>query len=133
MLHAHSLIVAPLVAAGQKIGYIQATYIEAIGLTERNLRQLESLTRQAAIAVQNIRQLETIEARAQRERTIREITERIQQAPDVQGVLQAAVREVSRAFGTSRSRIQFRAPRRYYEEEPSRPEAEAAEDDQEQA
>jgi len=69
------------------------------------------LTQQAAFGTQNRAQLLAIEARVNRERKIREITEQIQAAPDVQGVLQAAVRELGRAFGTSRNRIQFRLPR----------------------
>ena len=71
--------------------------------SEQDLRRLESLTQQAAIATQNRLQLLTIEARVNRERMIRQITEQIQSAPDVQGVLQAALRELGRAFGTSRN------------------------------
>jgi GAF domain-containing protein len=59
----------------------------------------------------NIRQLRATQARVQREQLIRQITGRIQEAPDVDGVLQTAIQELGRAFGTSRNRIQFRPPR----------------------
>ncbi|HOT90650.1 MAG TPA: GAF domain-containing protein [Anaerolineae bacterium] len=109
-LGARSMIFVPLVASGQKIGFLHALYPQSVAFSEQERRRLESLTQQAAIAAQNRLQLLTIEARVNRERMIREITEHIQAAPDVQGVLQAAVRELGRAFGTSRNRVQFRPP-----------------------
>jgi len=107
---AKTVILVPLVASGQRIGFVHAMYPQSMAFSEQERRRLESLTQQAAIATQNRLQLLTIEARVNRERMIREITERIQAAPDVQGVLQAAVRELGRAFGTPRNRIQFRSP-----------------------
>jgi len=107
---AKSIIFVPLIASGQRIGFLHAMYPEQVRFSDQERRRLESLTQQAAIAAQNRLQLLTIEARVNRERMIREITERIQAAPDVQGVLQAAVRELGRAFGTPRNIIQFRPP-----------------------
>lgn len=107
---AKTVVFVPLIASGQRIGFLHAMYPEQVRLSEQERRRLESLTQQAAIAAQNRLQLLTIEARVNRERMIREITERIQAAPDVQGVLQAAVRELGRAFGTPRNIIQFRPP-----------------------
>ncbi len=107
---AKSILFLPLIASGQRIGFLHAMYPEQVRFSEQERRRLESLTQQAAIAAQNRLQLLTIEARVNRERMIREITERIQAAPDVQGVLQAAVRELGRAFGTPRNIIQFRPP-----------------------
>ncbi|MGC9396524.1 MAG: GAF domain-containing protein [Anaerolineae bacterium] len=107
---AKSILFLPLIASGQRIGFLNAMYPEQVRFSDQERRRLESLTQQAAIAAQNRLQLLTIEARVNRERMIREITERIQAAPDVQGVLQAAVRELGRAFGTPRNIIQFRPP-----------------------
>jgi len=107
---AKSIIFVPLITSGQQIGYLTAMYPTVVRLSEQERRRLESLTQQAAIATQNRLQLLTIEARVNRERMIREITERIQAAPDVQGVLQTAVRELGHALGTSRNVIQFRLP-----------------------
>ena len=108
---AKTIIFVPLIAGGQKIGFLNALYPHPMQFTESDRRRLESLSQQAAIAAQNRLQLLTIEARGNRERMIRQITESIQAAPDVQGVLQAAVRELGSAFGTSRNWIQFRPPR----------------------
>ncbi len=109
-LGAASLILLPLVVGGQRIGYIHATYLERQTFTEKSRRQLGNLAQQAAIAVLNILQLSATEARVHREQLIRQITSRIQEAPDVEGVLQTAIRELGRAFSTSRNRIQFQRP-----------------------
>ncbi len=110
VLGAKSMALVPLVVAGQKIGYVNGIYPQRMKFAEHERRRLESLAQQAAIGVMNIRQLQAIEARARRERMIREITERIQAAPDVEGVLQVALREMGRALGAPRSRIQFQRP-----------------------
>jgi len=105
---ARGLVIMPLVVGGQRIGFLHADYSEPHTFTEAAQRRLETLAQQAAIAVLNIRQLQETEARVRREQLIRQITARIQESPDVEGVLQTAVQELGRAFGTSRSRIQFR-------------------------
>lgn len=110
LLGAKSMALVPLVVAGQKIGYLNAIYPQSTKFPEQERRRLASLAQQAAIGVLNIRQLQAIEARARRERMIREITERIQAAPDVDGVLQTALREMGRALGAPRSSVQFRRP-----------------------
>ncbi len=116
-----STIFVPLVAGRQWIGYVNAIYPEAHDFPASAVRRLVSLSGQAAVAIQNLRQLRTIEARARRERMIREITESIQAAPDVQGVLQTAVRELGRALGTPRNVVHFRPPAQLREqiEQPS--------------
>jgi GAF domain-containing protein len=113
---ATSTIFVPLIAGGQRIGYLNAIYPLPTTFPEEEMRRLTSLAGQAAIAVQNLNQLEAIQARARREQMIREITERIQRAPDVQGVLQTGLRELGRALGTSRNIVQFRPPQQAGEE-----------------
>jgi GAF domain-containing protein len=109
-MNAHSVVIVPLVVGRQRIGYLHADFATPQRFSEAGRRRLMNLSQQAAIAVLNIRQLRATQARVQREQLIREITGHIQEATDVQGVLQTAVRELGRAFGTSRNRIQFRPP-----------------------
>ncbi len=106
---AQSVIFVPLITGGACIGYLNAIYPLATTFPEEDMRRLTSLAGQAAVAIQNLSQLAAIRARARRERLIREITEQIQRAPDVQSVLQTGLRELGRAFGASRSVVQFRA------------------------
>ncbi len=113
----HSAVFVPLIAGGQRIGFLNALYVELTTFSEQEMRRLTSLAGQAAIGIQNIQQLRISEARARRERMIREITEQIQRAPDVEGVLRTGLRELGRAFGTSRSVVQFRQPSGLDEEE----------------
>ncbi|MBN1487807.1 MAG: GAF domain-containing protein [Anaerolineae bacterium] len=107
----NSTLFVPLVVANQWIGYLEAFYPEPFSISERANRQLMTLAQQAAVVIQNIYQLRVTQARARREQTIREIVGQIQSAPDVQGVLQAAVRELGRAFGTPRNFVQLQLKR----------------------
>jgi GAF domain-containing protein len=109
-MHANSVVIVPLLVGGQRIGYLHADYAVAQRFPEAARRRLINLSQQAAIAVLNIRQLRATQARVQREQLIRQITGHIQEASDVRGVLQTAVRELGRAFATPRTRIQFRPP-----------------------
>jgi GAF domain-containing protein/HAMP domain-containing protein len=111
-LGAQSVILVPLVVGGQRVGYLHATYPERQSFSSQDRRQLASLSQQAAIAVVNIQQLRATEARVRREQLIRQISSRIQEAPDVEGVLQSTIRELGRAFSTSRNKIQFQMPKR---------------------
>jgi GAF domain-containing protein/HAMP domain-containing protein len=112
VMGAKSVVIVPLVVGGQRLGYLHANYDHVQTFSEDQRRRLGSLAQQAAIVVMNIRQLRATQARVRREQLIRQITGRIQEAPDVDGVLQTAIRELGRAFGTSRNRIQFRPPQR---------------------
>jgi GAF domain-containing protein len=110
VMGAESVVIVPLIVGGQRIGYLHADYTHSRTFSEDQRRRLASLAQQASIVVMNIRQLRATQARVRREQLIRQITGRIQEAPDVDGVLQTAIQELGRAFGTSRNRIQFRPP-----------------------
>lgn len=120
-LKGESAVFVPLIVGGQRIGYVLSVHTQPITLLEQDSRRLEGLVRQAAIGVQNLRQLQAIQARARREQMIREITGKIQAAPDVQGVLQTAVREMGRAFGTTKNRIQFQGIAALDDSSPDKP------------
>jgi len=107
---AKSSIFVPLVAGAVRIGYLNSIYSKPMSFTETELRRLASLAGQAAVGIQNLHQLHEIQARAHRESLIRTITEQIQRSPDVEGVLQTGLRELGRAFGTSRNVVYFRPP-----------------------
>jgi GAF domain-containing protein len=72
---------------------------------------LTAIASQVAIALQNARSYEDAQRRAERERLVRQIIERIQTAPDVDGVLQVAVRELGRALRVPRTFVQLEVPR----------------------
>jgi len=102
-LQGRTVVFTPLLVGGQAIGTFLAAFGTVTRLTEEEQRRLTTLTGQAAVAIQNIYQLEATAARARREQLIREIGDQIQAAPDVQSVLQTAARELGRALGTPRA------------------------------
>ena len=57
------------------------------------------LAGQAAVSIQSIHLLDETSKRAQREQTLRQVTERVRGAANVETVLQTAVQELSRALG----------------------------------
>ncbi|MDX9954189.1 MAG: GAF domain-containing protein [Anaerolineae bacterium] len=106
-LQARTVVLTPLLVGGQAIGTFMAAFGTVTRLTEEEQRRLTTLTGQAAVAIQNIYQLEATAARARREQLIREIGDQIQAAPDVQSVLQTAARELGRALGTPRAVVRL--------------------------
>ncbi|MGC9348090.1 MAG: GAF domain-containing protein [Anaerolineae bacterium] len=102
-------LVVPIVLRGHEIGSIVLMRDPSVSPWTDEERDLaEAISIQAGLSLENAQLLSESRSRARRERLIRQITGRIQQAPDVEGVLQTAVRELGRAFGTSRNIVQFR-------------------------
>ena len=58
-----------------------------------------ALAGQAGVSIQSIHLLDETAKRAEREQTLRQITERVRSAVNVETVLQTAVQELSRALG----------------------------------
>jgi GAF domain-containing protein len=94
-----SAAVVPLTVRGQWIGYVDAMFTEPTEFSEAEVRRLMVLAGQAAMVVQNLRQLEDTWARARRERILREITSRVRSLADPDTLAQAAVRELGSALG----------------------------------
>ncbi|MFP4344148.1 MAG: GAF domain-containing protein [Anaerolineales bacterium] len=107
VMGARSTIFIPLFVAGRAIGFVNAVYPERLHLREAERRRLASLAGQAAVAIQNQYQIRATAARARREQLIREIVGQIQAAPDVQGVLETATRELGRALRVPRTTVRL--------------------------
>jgi GAF domain-containing protein len=104
---AKSTIFVPLVVAGQWIGFVNSIYQEATAFPGTEVRRLVAISNQAAVAVQGLRQLQEIQARARREALIREITGKIRATTDLDTILKTTVSEVSKALGTSHGAIRL--------------------------
>ncbi len=91
---ARSVVFAPLVAAGQWIGYLNGIYSQPTEYSEAELRRLAVLARQAAMAIESIRRLEeTRQALAETEalyRAARAISEAASVEDIVRGVAEVA-------------------------------------------
>jgi GAF domain-containing protein/HAMP domain-containing protein len=94
-----SIAIFPLVVGEQWIGWMSLTADQPVNLTEADLRQVQSLTGQAAAVVQSIRLLDETQASARREQALRQFTQRVRSAIDPEQVLRTAAREVGQALG----------------------------------
>ena len=94
-----SILIAPLIVSGQWIGYVDALFAEKTDFSEAEVRRLSVLAGQAAIVVQNVRQLEETRARASHEQILREITARMRGFADPETLARTAVRELGTALG----------------------------------
>ncbi len=99
LFKAVSTIFVPLVAGGQWFGYINAVYDKTKQFPDDEVRRLMALAGQAAVSIHSIHLLEETAKRAEREQTLRQITERVRSSTTVEVVLQTAVQELSRALG----------------------------------
>jgi GAF domain-containing protein len=109
---AQSWLGVPLMVGDQVLGVMAVqSYTTPRAYDRHDLDLLTAVASQVAIALQNARSYEDAQRRAERERLVRQIIERIQTAPDVEGVLQVAVRELGRALRVPRTFVQLEVPR----------------------
>jgi len=101
----------PLMVGDQVLGVMAVqSYTTPRAYDRHDLDLMTAIASQVAIAIQNARSYEEAQRRAERERLVRQIIERIQTAPDMEGVLQTAVRELGRAMRVSRTFVQLEVP-----------------------
>jgi GAF domain-containing protein len=97
---AASWLGVPLMVGSQVIGVIGLQQWETPRTyNEQHLHLLTSVAAQAAIAIENARLFEQIQARARRERILREVTAKVRGAADADSVMRTAVQEIGRALG----------------------------------
>lgn len=95
---ASSTLFLPLTVGGAWIGFINAVYGEAPHLTDEVLRRLDVFADQAAIATQNLRQFQEIEARAHYEHLTREIGTQISASINRETILRTTAQSISQAL-----------------------------------
>ena len=97
---AASWLGVPLLVGSQVIGVIGLQNWDVPRTYgEQHLRLLTSVAAQAAIAIENARLFEQIQARARRERILREVTAKVRGGADADTVMRTAVSEIGRALG----------------------------------
>jgi GAF domain-containing protein len=96
---AQSTIAVPLLVGGQWLGFVEGLFSEVTEFSESGVRRLAALAGQAAVIIQNLRQLAETRARARREQILREITARVRGLTDPDTLARAAVRELGTALG----------------------------------
>jgi GAF domain-containing protein len=105
---AKSWLGVPLLVAGEAIGAIILQDLEHEGrFDEDDQRLLTTLASQVAVAIRNARMLETTYRQAARERRLYEITNKIRNVHDMQGILRLTAQELSQSLGSRRAVIEI--------------------------
>ncbi len=98
-LDMRSAILLPLVVGNQWLGFVMSLSTEIYTFSENEIRQITSLTGQAATVAQSQRLYQTAQAQARHEQILREVSAKVSAAVDAESVLQTATREIGLALG----------------------------------
>jgi signal transduction histidine kinase/CheY-like chemotaxis protein/putative methionine-R-sulfoxide reductase with GAF domain len=93
------LLFVPLVVGGQWIGFIEAAFNREENLTPNDLRSLQAMASQVAIAIQNLRLLEETKNRAAQLETAAEIARDSSGTLKLDDLLNRAVRLIRERYG----------------------------------
>ncbi len=101
----------PLIVGDRLLGTMAVASFTKPGLyTEHDRELLTAIANTAAIAIQNARLLEEAQARAERERLARTITDRVRRSADRQAILQTALTELGQMLGVSTAVVRLGTP-----------------------
>lgn len=106
-----SAIVAPISIGDQKIGAFQLIRTKAEGegvdWQEQDLAFVSAILDQIAQTAENLRLFQETQERAGRERTIREITDKLRSAPNLDLLLETAARELGQRLGVQHTVLEL--------------------------
>ncbi len=104
-------LVAPVVLSGQTIGTFQLHQTQdddvAYAWTDDDLALIEAILDQVAQSAENLRLFDETRERADYERLVGEVTQRIRQAPDLESLTQTAAEAISTVLGVSDGMVQL--------------------------
>jgi PAS domain S-box-containing protein len=103
-------VAAPLQVRGEIIGALGVQGDPQRPLSSDELELLQEIVAQGALALESARLYENASSLAARERMINEITARIRGSTTMEGILNAAVREIGQATGASFAAIDLELP-----------------------
>lgn len=94
-------VLTPLTLRGAHIGLVDVGFKEHSDKTiqDNQLRLLQSLVNQIAVALESAQRYEANEKAARREQLLRQVTTRVRSSADVNSVMRAAAQEVGRVLG----------------------------------
>jgi PAS domain S-box-containing protein len=101
----------PIVLRGQSIGVLGLEDPQGTReWSEDDQALAEAVSQQLALALENARLLEETQRSETRERMVREITDEMRRASDIDSLMQTAVQEIAAALGTSSAFVQLSVP-----------------------
>ncbi len=98
-------LAVPILVADQVLGVLDIQQNQVGGLSEEDVRMMQAVAAQVGIALRNARLYEQAQRQAEIQVAINDIGRQIQQAADMETVLQIATRELAQALGAQRASI----------------------------
>jgi PAS domain S-box-containing protein len=102
-----SSMIAPIASAGRAIGALVIGSKQVSAFTDRDENLLQQLATMLSSVVENKQLLAAAQARAERERQVRTITDRIRRGVDREAILTIAQKEISQLIGAKQSAAQL--------------------------
>ena len=102
-----SSMIAPIFSAGKAIGTLNIGSKRVNGLTDKEEALLQQLATMLSSVIENKQLLAAAQARAERERQVRTITDRIRRGVDREAILNIAQKEISQLIGATQSTAQL--------------------------
>ncbi len=102
-----NMIFVPLRAGAEIIGVVSIQNYQFYWYTEADVALFGGIANHVAVALENIRLFTETQKRAERERLVNEINQKIQSTTSVESALQIAVQELGKAFGAKHTAVQL--------------------------
>lgn len=102
-----SEMAVPLLTGNQVIGVLDVQSDQVDHFTTQDINIQSTLASQVATALQNVQQFEMTRRRAERERIVNEITQKIQSTLSMESALQTAVKELGHALGAKFTQVEL--------------------------
>jgi PAS domain S-box-containing protein len=97
----------PLISRGQALGALTIQSTQPAAFSADDIAVLQTMTDQLAIAIDNANLIVQARAQAERERRVRDITEKIHRAADTEVIMRIALQELSQMLGASKAVIRL--------------------------
>lgn len=97
----------PLMAGAKVIGVMSVQNYQFHDFTDQDIALLSGIANHVGLALENLRLFTETQRRAERERLINEISQKIQGAQTVQGAMQTAVSELGRALKVKKAVVEL--------------------------
>lgn len=104
-------LAVPILMGNTLLGVLDVQHNVANGLSDEDVRLLQTISNQIAVALRNARLYERAQRQADQEAVINQIGQRIRNAVDIESVLQIAAHELGDVLGVQRTIVQIDAPR----------------------
>jgi PAS domain S-box-containing protein len=95
----------PLISRGEVLGALTIQSVRRNAFTDADITVLQTMADQLANAIANARLYEQTQRRARREQTIREISDKLRAAPNLELLLETAARELGSHLHLQRARL----------------------------